>query len=209
MRPLFLLLFLFAAAQPQSLRVESASLPAPIVSQYYNFQLQAGGGVPPYKWSLAAGALPPGLRLEPSGLILGTPEEEGNPHFTVRVTDSSTPPRSAARELTAEVKPSISLAWSRSPRVENGGIFGSVVFANNLRQSTDLTLIIVGVNEFNKSFVLGYQHATISPRTTTPEIPFGFTLPRGAYIVHADAYAERGTTLLHTRLQTPAGFQVP
>ncbi len=205
-----LLLALFAAAQAQTLRVETTFAPAPVVSEYYNFPLLAAGGTPPYKWSLAEGELPAGLRLDPSGLILGTPAAATAMHFTVRVTDSSTLPQTATRELRAPVKPRIALAWNKKPRVENGGIFGSVDFANNLREPVDLTLIIVGVNSFDKSFVLGYQHTKIAPQTATVTIPFGFNLPRDSYIVHADAYAERaGGALLHVRIQLPAGLRVP
>jgi hypothetical protein len=52
-------------------------------------QLSASGGVPPYTWTLAAGALPPGLTLSASGSISGTPTTAGTYGFTVRVTDGS------------------------------------------------------------------------------------------------------------------------
>lgn len=49
----------------------------------------ADGGVPPYRWSLVAGALPPGLSLTTSpGRIAGTPTTAGTFTFTLRVDDS-------------------------------------------------------------------------------------------------------------------------
>ena len=48
----------------------------------------ADGGVPPYRWSLIAGQLPPGLSLTTSpGRITGTPTTAGTFTFTLRVAD--------------------------------------------------------------------------------------------------------------------------
>jgi hypothetical protein len=48
----------------------------------------ADGGIPPYRWSLVAGQLPPGLSLTTSpGRITGTPTTAGTFTFTLRVTD--------------------------------------------------------------------------------------------------------------------------
>jgi len=59
------------------------------VSAQYSFQLQPLGGATPYTWSLATGALPPGLSLNPaSGVITGTPTQFGTFSFAVKLTDS-------------------------------------------------------------------------------------------------------------------------
>ena len=50
----------------------------------FSYQMNATGGVPPYTWSVAAGALPPGLTLTPAtGLLAGTPASAGS--FTITV----------------------------------------------------------------------------------------------------------------------------
>lgn len=55
----------------------------------FELALTANGGTPAYDWTLAAGALPPGLTLDRfSGLISGTPTQSGTFSFTVRVRDS-------------------------------------------------------------------------------------------------------------------------
>ena len=52
--------------------------------------LSAAGGKPPYRWSVAEGALPPGLRISmSSGIISGRPAEPGNAGFRVGLVDSS------------------------------------------------------------------------------------------------------------------------
>lgn len=55
----------------------------------YSFTLSVNGGAPPYTWSIAAGALPPGITLgATTGTLSGTPTAAGTYTFTVRVTDN-------------------------------------------------------------------------------------------------------------------------
>jgi len=48
----------------------------------------AAGGVPPYAWSVVAGAMPAGLAMDSSGIVSGTPAALGTFLFTVQVSDS-------------------------------------------------------------------------------------------------------------------------
>jgi len=50
--------------------------------------LRGSGGTPPRRWLLDEGALPPGLKLLPSGVIRGTPLSAGAFSFTLRLEDS-------------------------------------------------------------------------------------------------------------------------
>ncbi len=60
------------------------------VGVLYNSSLVATGGVPPYMFSIIAGALPPGLMLNATtGAITGTPTAFGPFTFTAKVVDSS------------------------------------------------------------------------------------------------------------------------
>lgn len=71
----------------------------------YSAQLFFAGGVPPRVWSLATGALPPGLTLNgASGLISGIPTNPGTFNFTVRLTDG-TPTTVTSSQLTIRVFP--------------------------------------------------------------------------------------------------------
>ncbi len=67
--------------------------PAGVHGTGYNFTFTATGGYLPLSWTVTAGALPPGLTLNPDGTLTGTPTT-ANPTpfaFTVTVTDSSMP----------------------------------------------------------------------------------------------------------------------
>ena len=54
----------------------------------YDVTITADGGMPAYKWSVSAGALPPGIVLSDGGVFSGTPTSQGIFDFDVIVTDS-------------------------------------------------------------------------------------------------------------------------
>jgi len=90
-----------AVAPPLS--ILTVSLPRARVGRRYTAILRAGEGASPYRWSLARGRLPAGLRLSASGVIWGRPTEMGRWRFTVRVTDSAHPATTARQDLSIEV----------------------------------------------------------------------------------------------------------
>ena len=65
------------------------------------FKLQfTAGGSPPFSWRLTAGALPPGLAFNATGLMSGTPTTAGIFTFTVQVSDATNTVASNAFILT-------------------------------------------------------------------------------------------------------------
>jgi IPT/TIG domain/Bacterial Ig domain/Putative Ig domain len=87
-----------------TLQVTTSSLPAGIVGTNYSTTLAATGGVPPYSWSTASGALPAGVQLNTStGVIGGTPTLAGSFSFTVQVQDAKT--SSSAASLSLSISP--------------------------------------------------------------------------------------------------------
>ncbi|MEI6665255.1 MAG: Ig domain-containing protein [Chloroflexota bacterium] len=71
-----------------SISIPAAELPGGVTGAEYGYQLYATGGTGPYSWTVASGALPPGLRLESWGRITGTPVFTDVATFTVQATDS-------------------------------------------------------------------------------------------------------------------------
>jgi hypothetical protein len=71
----------------------------------YQANFAASGGTPPYKWSLASGALPTGLTLHSAGSLSGplNVAATGSYNFSVKVADSSTPRRTATSAVTLPV----------------------------------------------------------------------------------------------------------
>jgi hypothetical protein len=97
------------ASNVKPVTIATTSLPGGTVSTSYSTSLSAAGGTSPYTWSLASGALPPGLGLNTTGAISGTPTTAGQSSFTIQVKDSSPTP------LTASQSYSVSIASSVAP----------------------------------------------------------------------------------------------
>ncbi len=67
----------------------NATLPRARKDYSYSTSLSAKGGRTPYRWSRTRGSLPPGLSLNSSGTISGTPTSTGTYTFTARVRDNN------------------------------------------------------------------------------------------------------------------------
>lgn len=75
------------AAAP--MQILTSSLPPAVRLRHYNQTVQAAGGSGSYVWTVTAGALPPGLRLDPSsGAVRGRPRLKGISTFTITVQDA-------------------------------------------------------------------------------------------------------------------------
>jgi putative Ig domain-containing protein len=92
---------------PPPLLITNVSLPLGTVGAFYSGQLGATGGQPPYNWSLALGSagLPPGLVLNPAGLISGTPTTNGLSTFKVHANDSSSAAIDKVLSITIGARP--------------------------------------------------------------------------------------------------------
>ncbi|PWK85924.1 outer membrane autotransporter protein [Fulvimonas soli] len=91
-----------------------ATLPAGTGGVAYSQALSASGGNGGYTYSLASGALPPGIALSSSGQISGTPSTAGNFSFTVKATDGFGFAGSQAYTLDVDA-PAITLAPATLP----------------------------------------------------------------------------------------------
>ncbi len=196
---------------PQPLAILDQSLPPLHAGIDARIPFHASGGVPPYHWSVTAGDLPPGVALDPAGFLFGRPSKPGDFAFTLTLTDSAQPAYSISKEFRTQVTATLLLEWLRQPQVQGTEINGSVQVSNGTKDDDfDLTVIIVAVNEIGRATALGYQHMTLKAGVINFQVPFGSTLPAGAYVVHADAVAEipARNTILRQRLQTPAALQI-
>lgn len=197
-----LVLALSCAVCLGQLSVSPAALPEAYASENYYQEVQASGGTAPYSWTVR-GKLPPGIIFDsPSGTLTGIPTEAGEYRFNIVVTDNERRTFDRTYVLRVSAGNSITIAWTRAPAVANNGIGGEVEITNPGRETYDLTFITVAVNEIGRATALGYQHFSLSPGKQ--RIPFSGNLPRGTYVVHADAVGEiaRTRTIRRARLQT-------
>ena len=170
-------------------------LPNGFLRQAYYQQLTPPQGTPPWKWRVVAGALPPGIAVEENGILAGAARSSGEYHFTLEAMDSSTPkPHVETREYVLTVPPPLVAGWTEPPHVTSAGaIEGELEVTNGSGRPLDLTVLVVAINTINKAFALGYQRFTIG--LGSQRIPFGSSLPRDVYAVHADAVGENADTL--------------
>lgn len=201
---------LVAAQTAPPLSITDDTLPSLDAAVEAHIPLHARGGVPPYRWSIAAGSLPDGMSITPEGMLAGRPSKAGTFAFTVAVEDSASPSIRITKELQTVIAASLVFEWLRPPQVRGDSLDGAVQLSNGTKEDFDLTFIVVAVAENGRATALGYQHFTLKAGTANLQIPFGQTLPFGAYIVHADAVAEipAKNIILRRLLETPAPLPV-
>jgi hypothetical protein len=97
-----------------------ATLASGSIGASYSQTLTATEGLPPYTWTLTAGALPPGLTLSTTGSITGSPAATGTFNFTAKVTDSVS--AAASRQFSISIGVGLTIS---SPAVLPGGTIGT------------------------------------------------------------------------------------
>jgi hypothetical protein len=99
--------FTLTVASTGQFYVATLSLPGATPGSFYQADLNAAGGPGPYKWKLASGKLPKGVKLnKETGVLSGVVNAKvkaGTSTVTVQATDSAHPKQSATRSLTITV----------------------------------------------------------------------------------------------------------
>jgi Tol biopolymer transport system component len=86
------------------IQITNVALPDGIIGQPYSHTLSVIGQVSPSTWSVFGGSvLPTGFTLSTAGTLSGTPSATGTFLFSIQVTDSDTPPRTAAEAFTLTI----------------------------------------------------------------------------------------------------------
>ena len=97
------------AIAPAPLTISTSSLPGAAVGIPYQQPLSASGGSGNYSWTIASGALPPGLALSRAGIIGGTPGTPGPFAFTVAVSAGAA---TTTRSFTISVESQVTVVTS-------------------------------------------------------------------------------------------------
>lgn len=106
----------------------------------FSYQMNATGGVPPYTWSVIAGALPPGLTLTPAtGLLAGTPASAGSFTITVQAADAMS--RVAQKAMTINVIAPLDLLTSSLPSVVKASAYAQQLVATGGKPPYSWTVV--------------------------------------------------------------------
>jgi hypothetical protein len=176
---------------------------------YVNLQGQ-GNYVPVLQWRLESGALPPGIRLEENGLLHGEAERAGEFQFVVSVKDGGKPQQAVQKEFVINVVEGIIVAWKNPAHVAGSRIEGSVEVSNSTADDVDLTFDVKAVAEDGRATEIGYQHFPLKRGTMGMALPFGESLPHGAYVVNVNVVGEvaKRNAIYRQEMQAPAPLQV-
>ena len=120
----------FSVAVATQLKISTGNLPAGTVAETYSQTLAASGGTAPYAWSIASGALPPGLTLTAStGRISGTPTTVGTFSFTARVTDTGPPVQTVTKNMSIKITV-LAVSTTSLPGVTRGQTYSQTLKAS-------------------------------------------------------------------------------
>jgi hypothetical protein len=200
-----------AEDKDEGLVIEPAELPGTYPHGTYLVNLRARGNyVPVLHWTVASGTLPPGITLDESGLLHGEAERAGEFQFVVLVKDGGKPQQAVQKAFAIKVVEGITVAWKVPAHVTGNRIDGSVEVTNSTADDLDLTFDVKAVAEDGRATEIGYQRFPLKRGTIGMTLPFGETLPHGAYVVYVNVNGEvaKRNAIYKQQMQTPTALQV-
>ena len=148
----------------------------------FSFAFNASGGIPFYDWTIVAGALPPGVVLDPfTGALSGTPATEGTFTFSLRLRDYRENSGGVTNVFTMTVAPpppfslDLSLGGLGTDRHAQVSLFGTtgqrqvVEISSNLEHWMPLATNLTATNDFRlmetnlSQYPLRFYRAVIRP----------------------------------------------
>jgi len=111
------------------MEIATPSLPDAPVGASYTQKLTTLGGKATLVWSVAGGALPPGITLSPSGTLSGRPTTVGSYPVTIKVVDASSPKQVATRSFVLVVAP-MEVTTSALPTAKKGAWYSTLLVAS-------------------------------------------------------------------------------
>ncbi len=198
-------------SEAPTLVIAPAELPPTYPHGEYSVNFHGSGNyVPVLRWKVQSGALPPGIKLEDNGVLRGSAERAGDFQFVVSVRDGGQPQQAVQRGYTLHVVDAMTLAWKDPPRVAGNRIAGSVEVSNATADDIDITFDVKAIAENGRATEIGYQHYVLTRGTIGMALPFGETLPNGAYMVNVNLVGEvaKRNAIYKQQLQTPKPLHV-
>lgn len=191
--------------------IEPAEVPVTYPHTPYQFALHARGNyVPVLHWRVTSGALPPGIVLDDNGTLHGEAQRTGEFRFVVAVRDGGQPQQAVQKEYVIKVVDALIVAWKVPAHVNANRIEGSVQVTNATAEDMDFTYDVKAVADNGRATEIGYQHFPLKRATIGMVLPFGETLPPGAYVVYVDVNGEIAArkAIYKQELRTPGAVRV-
>ncbi len=156
-----------AGGQSSAPAITTVSLPDGALNVSYSATMTATGGTTPYSWSLAGGALPAGLSLNPAtGVISGTPTSSGTFPVTVQVTDAAAATASKALSITVS-SASDHTIWPNTAIPANAAVSDGVPLTVGVKFRADVNGYITGLRFYKGSADTGTHVGSLWTRTGT------------------------------------------
>jgi len=193
------------------LEIEPEEVPVTHPREPYAVKLYGRGDyVPTLSWRLASGTLPPGITLSHDGELRGAAERAGEFQFVVEARDGGQPQQAVQRTYVIRVVDGIRVEWKVPAHVTANRIDGSVAVTNATADDMDLTFDVKAVAENGRATEIGYQHFLLKKGTVGMALPFGDTLPHGAYVIYVNVAGEvaKRNLIYRQRMQTEGALQV-
>ncbi len=200
-----------ASSPGGGLVIEPEKLPDTFPQEPYAVKLYAKGDyVPVLRWRLQSGALPPGIKLADNGELRGAAERAGEFEFVVAVRDGGQPQQAVQKVFVIKVVDAITLDWQVPAHVTANRIDGSVAVSNTTADDVDLTFDVKAVAENGRATEIGYQHFPLKRGTIGMTLPFGETLPYGAYVIYVNVVGEvaKRNAIYRQQMKTPRPLRV-
>jgi hypothetical protein len=198
-------------AEAPSLTIEPAELPQTYPHAPYQMNFHGSGNyVPVLHWSVESGTLPPGIKLTDNGTLHGQAEKPGEFQFAISARDGGQPQQAVQKGYTLKVVQAMAVAWKNPPLVSGNRISGNVEVSNATQDDIDLTFDVKAIADNGRATEIGYQRFVLTRGTIGKVLPFGETLPYGAYLVNVNVVGEvaKWNAIYREMLQTPKPLRV-
>jgi len=172
-----------------TLTITTASLANEVVGKAFSTQLTLTGGVAPYTWSVAGGALPTGVTLSAAGVLSGSPAASGFYSFTAQVKDTEPSPQVATKVLTFTVYNALAITTTTLP----GGSLHNVYATTTLQFTGGSTPVTWSLSTGSLPAGLSLSAAGVISGTPTATGTSTFTVQL------ADSSIPSRLSQLHTR----------